>query len=156
MVSMTAGNELDPVSDSLAPVIALTRALWSGWMPRGTLAKCIKAAQTQQRRMQWTILEHDPFLWCMHDGRTVDPRKVCPHSKHFLLKQAARAWQLRRGALHEGYEGLDRGAVFAPLLATLHSPRLGTLEQAYLRSVLTGSGPSNAGIARSVATKKAA
>ena len=30
-----------------------------------------------------------------------------------LLKQAAQAWQWRRVALHEGYEGLVRGAVFA-------------------------------------------
>ena len=29
-------------------------------------------------------------------------------------------------ALHEGYEGLDRGAVFAPLFAALHSPRPST------------------------------
>ena len=39
-----------------------------------------------------------------------------------LLKQAARAWQWRRVALHEGYEGLDRGAVFAPLFARAAQP----------------------------------
>ena len=32
MVLMTAGNELDPVFDSLAPVIALTHALWDATM----------------------------------------------------------------------------------------------------------------------------
>ena len=76
---------------------------------------------------QWTILKHDPFLWCMHDGRIVDPRRVCPHSMHIFFKQAARAWQWRRVALHEGYEGLAR-----PLFAALHS----TLDQAHLRSVV--------------------
>ena len=48
----------------------------------------------------------------------------------------ARAWQWRRVALHEGYEGCDRGAVVAPLFAALYSPRLSTQEQAYLRSVV--------------------
>ena len=52
------------------------------------------------KRMQWTILEHDPYLSCTHDGRIVDPRRVCPHSMHTLLKKAARAWQWEREALH--------------------------------------------------------
>ena len=111
------------------------------------MAKCVSAAQNEQRdsarlwtsmkgpfgsvvatlkRMQWTILEHSPLLWCMQDGRIVDPRRVCPRSMHILLKKAARAWQWRRVALREGCEGLDRGAVFAPRSAALHSPLLST------------------------------
>ena len=43
------------------------------------------------------------------------------HSMHSFQREAARAWQWRRVALHEGYEGLDREAVFAPLFAALHS-----------------------------------
>ena len=62
----------------------------------------------------------DPFLWCMHDGRIVDPRKVCSHSMHTQLKKAARAWQWRRVALQKG---LGRGAVVAPLFAVLYSSR---------------------------------
>ena len=141
MVLMMAENELDPVFDSLAPVIALTHALSDGWMPLATMAKCVKTAQLEQRdstrpwtaakgpfgapvatlkRMQWTVLEHGPFLWCMHDGRIVDPRRVCPHSMHILLKRTARAWQWRRAALHEGWSCRSTCA----------------------RSSLTGSGPS--------------
>ena len=53
MVLMTAGDELDPVFfDSLAPVIALTYALWDGWMPPATTVKCIKAAQNEQPTMR--------------------------------------------------------------------------------------------------------
>ena len=33
MVLMTTGNELDPVFDFLAFVIAVRHALWDGWMP---------------------------------------------------------------------------------------------------------------------------
>ena len=98
MVLMTAGSELDPVFG----------------MPLATMAKCVKAAQDEQRdiarpwtvgkgpagtavatlvRLQWTILEHESFLGCMHDGRVVDPRRVCPYSMRILLKQAAQAWQ---------------------------------------------------------------
>ena len=86
--------------------------------------------------MQWTVVEHDRFLWCMRDGRIVDPIRVCPHSMHTLLKKAARAWQWRCDALHEGCEGFDRGAVVAPLFAALHNPRLSAQEQANLRSVV--------------------
>ena len=141
----------------MAPVIALTHALWDGWMPVATLAKCVKTAQIEQRdsartlatvkrpfsavvatvkRMQRMIFQNDPFLWCMHHNRIVDPRRVCPHSMHILPKKAARAWQWRRDALHEGYEGLDCGAVVAPLLAALYGPRLSAPEQAFLRSVV--------------------
>ena len=98
--------------DSPAPVIALTHAFWDGWMPQATMAKCVKAAQNEQRdsarpwtvvkgpfgavvatlkRMQWTTLEHDPFLWCMRDGRIVDPRRVSPHCMHTLFKKVAMA-----------------------------------------------------------------
>ena len=49
---------------------------------------------------------------------------------------AARAWQWRRVALHEGYEALSRGAVVTPLFAALNSSQLSTHEQAYLRSVV--------------------
>ena len=169
MVLRMAGDELDPVFDSLAPVIALTHALWGGWMPQATMAKCVRTAQLEQRnharrwtavkrpfgaavatlkRMQWTILERDPFLWCMLDGRIVDPRRVCPHSMHTLLKKAARAWQ-RRYVLHGGYEGLDRGAVVVSLLAALCSPRSSAQEQAYFRSVVVdGQGLRSASIAR--------
>ena len=38
--------------------------------------------------------------------------------------------------LQEGYEGFDRGAVFEPLFAALHSPQLSMQERPYLRSVL--------------------
>ena len=41
-------------------------------------------------------------------------------------------------ALHEGYEGLARGPVFAPLYAALRSPRFSVQEQAYLRSIVDG------------------
>ena len=44
MVLMMTGDELDPVFDSLAPVIVLTRALWDGWMPKATMAKCVRTA----------------------------------------------------------------------------------------------------------------
>ena len=137
MVLMVAGSELDPIFDSLTPVIALTHAVWDRWMPLDTMAKCVRKAQLEQRenarpwtavkgpfgaavatlaRMQWTIFEHDLSLWCMHDGRIVDPRRVCPHSLRILLNNAARAWQCRRVALHEGYEGLSRGAVVTLLV----------------------------------------
>ena len=122
-----------------------------------TMAKCVSKAQAEQRdtarpwtavkgpfgaavatlkRLQWVILEHDPFLWCMQDGRVVDPRRVCPHSMLILLRRAAKAWQWRRVALHEGYKALDRGAVFGPLYAALHSPKLNMPEKACLRSVV--------------------
>ena len=94
------------------------------------------AAVATLTRMQWTIFEHDPFLWCMHDGRIVDPRRVCPHSVRTLFKKAARAWQWRRVALHDGCEGLARGAVVAPLFAALYRSRVSAQEQAYLRSVV--------------------
>ena len=55
MVLMTAGNVLDPVFDSLVPVIALTHALWDGWMPVATLAKCVKTAQIEQRDSARTL-----------------------------------------------------------------------------------------------------
>ena len=48
MVLVTAGNELDPVFDSLTPVIALTHAPRDGWMPQATMARCITAAQAEQ------------------------------------------------------------------------------------------------------------
>ena len=168
MVLMMAGNELDPLFDFLAPVIALTHPLWDGWMPLATLAKCVKTGQLEERdstpprttvkgpfgaaaatlkRMQWTICEHDPFLWCMHDGRIVDPRRVYRHSMHILLKKAARAWQWRRVVFHEVHEGLDSGAVVAPLFAALYSPRLSAQGQAHLRLVVV-DGPSGASIAR--------
>ena len=49
-----------------------------------------------------------------------------------LLNEAARAWQWRRVALREGYEGLSRGAVVTPLFAALRQlpaelPRAGLL-----------------------------
>ena len=49
MVLMMAGNELHLVFDPLAPVIALTHALWDGWMPQATMAKCVRTAQLEQR-----------------------------------------------------------------------------------------------------------
>ena len=57
---------------------------------------------------------------------------VCPHSMYTLLKKAARAWQWRCVAFHEGYESLDRGAVVAPLSRravqpTVKYPRAGLL-----------------------------
>ena len=143
MVLMAA----DPVFDSLAPVIALPNALWNGWMSQATKAKCVKVAQTEQRdsarrwtavkgpfsavvatlnRVQWTILEHDPFFWCMHDGRTL-PLTACTSCS-----------RRRRGRGNGGVlrcEGLDR-AVFAPQFASLHTQRLSMPEQAYLRSVV--------------------
>ena len=149
------GNEHDPVFDSLAPVTALAHALWDGWgVHHGKVCQDGAARAAQKRApwtavkgpfgaavatlksMYWRILKHNPFLWCMHVGRIVDPRRVCPHSMHTLLKKAARAWQWRRVALHEGYEGLDRGAVVAPLFAAQYSPWLSAQEQAYLRSVV--------------------
>ena len=153
MVLMRAGDELDPVFDSLAPVIALTQALWDGWMSQA-MAQCVRTAQLEQReharlwttvkgpfvatltRMKWTILELDPLLWCMHHGRIVDPRRVCPHSMRTLLKKVARAWQWQHISLHDSYEGLDRGAVVAPMFAALYSTRLSVHVQAYLRSVV--------------------
>ena len=57
------------------------------------------AAGATLKRMQWTTLEHDPFQWCMHDGRTVDPGRVCPHSMHTLLKKGgAGVTKAARGA----------------------------------------------------------
>ena len=83
MVLMMAGDELDPVFDPLASVNALAHALWDGWMPQATMAKSRSLDRRErsvrcgccdpQTHVQWTILEHDPFLWCMHDGRIVDP-----------------------------------------------------------------------------------
>ena len=49
MVLMMAGSELDPVFDSLAPVIALTHAVWDRLMPLATLEKCVRKAQLEQR-----------------------------------------------------------------------------------------------------------
>ena len=46
-VLMMAGDELDPVFDSV--VIALTHALWDGWMPQATMAMCVRTAQLEQR-----------------------------------------------------------------------------------------------------------
>ena len=65
MVLMMSGNELDPVFDSLAPVIALTHALWDGWMPLATMAKCVKTAQLEQRdsTRPWTALKGSVQLW---------------------------------------------------------------------------------------------
>ena len=94
MMLMMAVNELNPMFGSLAPVIALTHALWDGWMPQATMAKsAVKgpAAVATLKRMYWTTLEHDPFLWCMHDGRIVDPTR--PHSMH----KCPRAGQLTLG-----------------------------------------------------------
>ena len=117
VVLMTAGNELVPVFDSSTPAHACA------------VAKCFKAAQTAVKRpsgavsatlkrMQWTVSEHDPFLWCTWT-REESARTSCTTSS----KKATWAWQWRRVALHEGYEGLDRGDVFAPLFAALHSPQ---------------------------------
>ena len=157
MVLMAAGEQLDPIFDSLAPIVALTHAVWDNWMPQAAMAKCLSKARDDQRdnlrpwtavkgpfgaavatlkRLQWVILERDPFLWCMHDGRVADPRRVCPHSMLLLLRRAAQAWQWRRVALHEGYESLSRGAVFAPLFRALHSSELSMAEKAYLRSAV--------------------
>ena len=61
--------------------------------PWTTVKSPVGAAVATLKRMQWTILEHDPFLRCLHDGSIVDPRRVCPHSMHTLLKKAARVWQ---------------------------------------------------------------
>ena len=143
MVLMMAGDELDPVFGSLAPVIELTRPLWDGWMPLATMAKCIKAAQTEQRDNECTAMggrhrtlrrsrcdvqtdavdcpRARSFLCCTHDSRIVDPRRVCRTT-------CTTSSNRRRVALHEGYDGLDRGAVFAPLFAALRRPRLGTQE----------------------------
>ena len=76
-------------------LIARTHTLWDTTMPHATKDKCVKEAQHEQfdnarpsaavkgpsgaavatlKRMQWTILEHDPFLWCVHDGRIVAMR----------------------------------------------------------------------------------
>ena len=74
--------------------------------------------------MQWTILEHDFFFGCIHGVRVVEPRRTCPHSVHILLKGAAIAWQWRRVALHEGYEGCAR--------------RTPAVENAHLRSAVVG------------------
>ena len=113
----------------------------------GHHGKVRQAAQLERNSARsWTAVK-GPFCaavatmkrmqrWCMHDGRIVDPRRVCSHSTHTLLKKAARVWQWRRVALHAGCEGLDRGAVVAPLFAALCSPRLSTQEQAYSRSVV--------------------
>ena len=62
MVLMAAGDQLDPVFDSLAPVIALTHALWDGWMPQATMAKCVSKAQAEQRdsARPWTAVK-GPF-----------------------------------------------------------------------------------------------
>ena len=97
MVLMMAGNEPDLVFDSLAPVIALTHAVWDGWMSLATMAKCVRTAQLEQRehalpwaavkgpfgagvatlaRMQWTP-EHDPFLWCMHEESARTACELC-------------------------------------------------------------------------------
>ena len=113
---MAAGSDWDPVYDSLAPVVALTHASL-GHLDAATMAKCVKVAQHEQfdnarpwaavkgvfgaavatlKRMQWTVFEHDPLLWCMHDGRVVDPRRTCPQSVHILLRKAAVAWPWRR------------------------------------------------------------
>ena len=55
---------------------------------------------------------------------------------HILLKQAPLGWQWRRVALHEGHEGLDRGAVFASLFVALPSPRLSMPVKALPMSVV--------------------
>ena len=107
----------------LGPSVRFTRARGRaharvvGHLDAATMAKCVKVAQHEQfdnarpwaavrgvfgaavatlKRMQWTVFEHDPLLWCMHDGRVVDPRRTCPQSVHILLRKAAVAWPWRR------------------------------------------------------------
>ena len=80
--------------DSLAPVITLVDALWDGWMPLATMAKCIKAAQNEQRdsARSWTavtgrdVVEADAVVSlstipscgaCMHDGRPPSSKRRC-------------------------------------------------------------------------------
>ena len=104
MMLMTTGNELDPVFDSLLPVIAWVDAV--GLWPSASRRRRTSSAQswtvvkgsfgavvTTLKRMQWIVFEHDSFLWCVHDGRIVDPRRVCPHSMLILHKKAARTCQ---------------------------------------------------------------
>ena len=64
----------------------------TAWTVKGPFG----AAVATLARMQWTILEHDLALWCMHDGRSVDPRRVCPHSMRILLNNVARVWRCMR------------------------------------------------------------
>ena len=111
MVLITSESELDPIFDSLASVITLTHALWDSWMPLANHGQCMKVAKDEQRdnarpwtfvkgpfgaavatlaRLQWTILERDPFS-LVHDGRVVDPRPVCPQAcESFSNKQRRR------------------------------------------------------------------
>ena len=49
MVLMAVRSELGMVFDSLAPVVALSHAVWNAWMPQAAVAKCIKVAQQEQR-----------------------------------------------------------------------------------------------------------
>ena len=160
MVLMMAGSELDPVFDSLAPVVALTHAVsgrldaarpsWQNASGRRSSSN----ARTHGRgppskalvEQPWQPLHacsgrsssmHDPFLWCMHDGRIVDPRRVCPHSMRTLLNKAARAlqwrcvWRCMRAMKAFAMELPQR-----PCLAALYSSRLSAQEQAYLHSVV--------------------
>ena len=56
--SVAAGDELDPVFDSLAPVVALTHAPWNPWMPQAAMAICVKAALNEHRdsARPWTAV----------------------------------------------------------------------------------------------------
>ena len=58
MVLTMTRDELDPVCDSLAPVIALAHALWDSLMPQATMAKCVRTAQLEQRNIArpWTAV----------------------------------------------------------------------------------------------------
>ena len=51
--------------DSLAPVIALLHAVWDGWMPLATMAKCVRKAQLEQRENARPGRRQRPF-WSSH------------------------------------------------------------------------------------------
>ena len=92
------GSDVDPVYDAFVPVVALTHTSWERWMPpaRSPSAEWSlsnrTAGQTRSpsrcrsvatlNRMQWTIIENDPFVCCMHDGSVVEhnARTACTHS----------------------------------------------------------------------------
>ena len=103
-----AGNELDPVYDSLAPVITLTARAVVGHLDAAChhgqvcpnrssstmrdLGLHVKGpdgpAVATLKRMQWTILEHDPFLCCMNMSTPLLACRGCPQ-KNLLVLLAA-------------------------------------------------------------------
>ena len=110
------------------------------WHLRSSLSERVKvavkgpfgAAVATLKRMQWTILEHDPYAGRAHRG----PEKNVPaqHAQPAQKGGSRVAVVACRAARDTKVLAVE--LLFAPLLAALHSPRLSVQEQPYLRSTI--------------------